>query len=50
MDAWLLALASDHDDDDYENVTGKVNSRGFKLYRAYSTLFSSSNVAKLFWS
>ena len=50
MDASLLALASNNDGDDYENVTRKVNSRGFKSYRAYSTPFSSSNVGKLFWS
>ena len=46
----LLALASNNDGDDYENVTWKVNSRGFKSYRAYSTPFSSSNVGKFFWS
>ena len=50
MEASLLALASNNDGDDYENVTRKVNSRGFKLYRAYSTPFSSSNVGKFFWS
>ena len=50
MDASLLALASNNDGDDYENVTWKVNSRGFKSYRAYSTPFSSSNVGKFFWS
>ena len=37
MEASLLALASNNDGDDYENVTRKVNSRGFKRYRAYST-------------
>ena len=50
MEASLLALASNNDGDDYENVTRKVNSRGFKPYRAYSTPFSSSNVGKFFWS
>ena len=50
MEASLLALASNNDGDDYENVTWKVNSRGFKSYRAYSTPFSSSNVGKFFWS
>ena len=28
----------------------KVNSRYFKLYRAYSIWFSSSNVGNFFWS
>ena len=28
----------------------KVNSRYFNLYRAYSILFSSSNVGNFFWS
>ena len=32
------------------NVTLKVSSRCFKLYRTYSISFSSSNVAKFFWS
>ena len=41
---------SNNDDDDYENVTWKVNSRCFKLYRAYSISFNSSNVGDFFWS
>ena len=36
--------------DGYENVTWKVNSRCFKVYRTYSISFSSSNVGKLFWN
>ena len=36
----------DGDGDGDENVTGKVNSHYFKLYRAYSTSFNSSNVGK----
>ena len=46
----ILGSLSNNDGDDYENVTRKVNSRGFKSYRAYSTPFSSSNVGKFFWS
>ena len=34
----------------YENVTKKVNSRYFKLYRAYFISFNSSNVGEFFWS
>ena len=34
----------------YENVTFKVNSRCFKLYRSYSISFNSSILGKLFWS
>ena len=41
---------SNNDDDDYENVTWKVNSRCFKIYRAYSISFNSSNVGDFFWS
>ena len=33
--------------DSYANITQKVNSRCFKLYRAYS---NSSNVGEFFWS
>ena len=36
--------------DDGENVTKKVNSRCFKLYRAYSISFNSSNVGIFSWS
>ena len=43
------SLSSD-DGDGYENVTYKVNSRCFKLYRAYSISFSSSNLGIFFWS
>ena len=38
------------DDECYENVTWKVNSRYFKLYRTYSNSFKSSNVGNFFWS
>ena len=31
-------------------IAWKVNSRCFKLYRAYSISFTSSNVGKCFWS
>ena len=41
---------SNNDDDAYENVTWKVNSRWFKLYRAYSISFNSSYVGDFFWS
>ena len=43
------SLSSD-DGDGNENVTYKVNSRCFKLYRAYSISFSSSNLGIFFWS
>ena len=36
--------------DGYANITQKVNSRFFKLYRAYSILSNSSNVGEFFWS
>ena len=35
---------SNNDGHSYENVTQKVNSPCFKLYRAYSISFNSSNV------
>ena len=41
---------SNNDGDGYKNVTSKVNSHRFKLYRAYSISFTSSNVGKCFWS
>ena len=34
----------------YENVTLKVKSRCFKIYRAYSISFNSSNVRNFLWS
>ena len=37
---------SNNDSDGYENVTQKVNSRYFKLYRAYSNSFNLSDVGK----
>ena len=45
----LETFISNNDDDGYENVTQKVNSRCFKLYRAYSILFTLSNFGKCFW-
>ena len=41
---------SDNDGDGYENDTLKVNSPCFKLYRAYSISFISSNVGNIFLS
>ena len=41
---------SNNNSDDYENVTSKVNSPYFKLYRTYSNSFNSSNVGKFFSS
>ena len=47
---WLLLVSSslgslsNNDGDGYENVTLKVNSRCFKLYRAYYISIKSSNV------
>ena len=41
---------NDGDDDDSENVTEKVKSRGLKINRAYSISFDSSMVGKFFWS
>ena len=37
---------SNNDGDGYENVTQKVKSRYFKIYRAYSNSFNSSNFGK----
>ena len=44
-----MGSLSDNDGDGYERVTEKVNSRYFKLYRAYSTSFNSSNVGECYW-
>ena len=44
------ATLSNNDGDGYENVSWKMNSGCFKLYRAYSVSFSSSNVGRFFWS
>ena len=41
---------NNNDSDGYESVTQKVHLRCFKLYRAYSILFSSSNIGNFFWS
>ena len=46
----LGTFISNNDDDRYENITQKVNSRWFEFYRAYSILFTLSNVGKCFWS
>ena len=45
-----LGSFSNNEGDGYENFTLKVNSRCFKLYRAYSISFNSSNVGNVFWS
>ena len=34
----------------YENVTFKVNSRCFKLYRSYSISFNSSDVGEFYFN
>ena len=53
---WILGLKgligslSKNDGEGFENVTKTVKSRCFKLYRAYSISFTSSNVDKCFWS
>ena len=41
---------SNNDGDSFENVTAKVTLRCFKLHRAYSISFNSSNVGNFFWS
>ena len=41
---------SKNEGDGYENGAQKVNSRYFKLYRAYSNSFNSPNVGNLFFS
>ena len=46
----LIRSVSNGDGDGYENVTWKVKSRYFKIYRAYSISFNSSNVGNFFWS
>ena len=43
-----IGSLSDNDGDGYERVTEKVNSHYFKLYRAYSTSFNSSNVGECY--
>ena len=45
-----LESLSNKDGDGYEKVTQRVNSRYFKLYRAYSNSFNLSNVGRFFWS
>ena len=45
----LLGSLGNNDGDGYENVTQKVKSRCFKLYRAYSFSFNSSNVDNFLW-
>ena len=45
----MESLGND-DGDGYENVTYNVNSRCFKLDRAFSISFSSSNLGNFFWS
>ena len=46
----LIGSLRNNGGDGYKNVTFKVKSRCFKLYRAYSISFISSNVGKIFWS
>ena len=46
----ILGSLSNNDGKGYENVTQKVKSRCFKLYRFYSISFNLSNVGNLFWS
>ena len=46
----IIGSLSNSDGDGYENVTWTVKSHCFKLYRAYSISFNSTNVGDLFWS
>ena len=46
----ILGSLSNNDGKGYENVTQKVKSHCFKLYRFYSISFNLSNVGNLFWS
>ena len=46
----LIGSLRNDDGDGYENVTWKVNLRCFKLYRAYSISFNSSNVGNFYCS
>ena len=41
-----LGRLSNNDYTGHKNVTEKVNSRCFKLYRAYSISFNASNVGE----
>ena len=41
---YLLGSLTKNDRDGFENVNWKVKSRCFKVFRAYSILFNSSNV------
>ena len=45
----ILGSLSNNDGKGYENVTQKVKSRCFKLYRFYSISFNLSNVGIFFW-
>ena len=54
---WIFGLRgligsfiNNNDGKGFENVTKTVKSRCFKLYRAYSISFTSSNVDKCLWS
>ena len=48
---WVkIGSLSNNEGDGYENRAKKVNSRYFKLYRAYSNSSDSSNVGNLFFS
>ena len=46
----IIASLGNNDGDGHEYVTQKVKSRCFKLYRAYSISFISSNVGNIFLS
>ena len=45
-----MGSLSNKDSDGYENVSQKVCSRCFKLCRAYSISFFTSDVGEFFWS
>ena len=47
-DVTVLGSLSNNDGDGYENVSLKECSRCFKLYRAYSISYNSSNVGDFF--
>ena len=46
----LGSLSNNKNNNGCENITKNILLRYFKLYRAYSILFSSSNVGNFSWS
>ena len=45
-----MSFSTDDGDGDGENVTIKMNSRFFKLFRVYSSSLEMSNMGEFPWS